>query len=67
MWVVWIIVGLVVVVGIPFTLWWWKTADQWADAEEKRFKPLREERERVVVQSDRELPGDKQSDPETKR
>ncbi len=54
MWVVWIIVGLVVVVGIPFTLWWWRTADQWADAEEKRFKPLREEREKVVIKGGRD-------------
>lgn len=54
MWVVWIIVGLVVAVGIPFTLWWWKTADQWADAEQKRFKRGGDGREKVVVKDGRD-------------
>ncbi|MFZ4574420.1 MAG: hypothetical protein ACOYN0_08485 [Phycisphaerales bacterium] len=45
----WIIIGLVVVIGIPFTLWWWKVADKWADAEHRRFKQKTDGRERVVV------------------
>ncbi len=33
----------VVVLGIPFTIWWWKVADQWFDAERKRFGRKEEE------------------------
>jgi len=29
---------LVLVVGVPFLLLWWKIADSWADSEHKRFK-----------------------------
>jgi len=28
---------LVVVIGVPFILWWWKIADRWADEEARRF------------------------------
>lgn len=52
----WGIGGLVVVVGIPFTLWWWKVADKWADAEHKRFKVHEDRRERVVVRQPEETP-----------
>jgi cytoskeletal protein RodZ len=45
----WIVGGLVAVIGIPFTLWWWKIADKWADAEKRRFKPKADTRERIVV------------------
>ncbi len=45
----WSIMVLVVLVGIPFTLWWWKQADKWADAEHRRFKVKDDDRERVVV------------------
>jgi hypothetical protein len=34
-----VIMVLVVVLGVPFTLWWWKIADRWASDEHKRFKP----------------------------
>lgn len=35
-----VILGLIVIVGaVPATLWWWKIADRWADAEHKRFAP----------------------------
>lgn len=47
----WILMALVVLAGIPFTLWWWKLADRWADAEHKRFKPKPDLRERIVVKS----------------
>jgi type VI protein secretion system component VasK len=40
-------------VGIPFTLWWWKMADKWADEEKRRFKAKTDERERVVIKSDK--------------
>lgn len=32
-----IIMALIVMIGVPVTLWWWKQADKWADAEHKRF------------------------------
>lgn len=35
--------------GVPFTLWWWRLADKWADAEHKRFKVKVDSRERIVV------------------
>lgn len=38
----WILAGITVVtmlVGIPFLLWWWRLADQWVDAEQRRFGP----------------------------
>ena len=40
-------------VGIPFCLWWWRMADKWADEEKRRFKAKADERERVVVKSDK--------------
>lgn len=33
-----IVAALVLIVGIPFTLIWWRIADNWADEEHKRFK-----------------------------
>ncbi len=46
----WIITALIAVLGVPFTLWWWKVGDQWADAEHKRFKPKETEPvDKVVV------------------
>lgn len=46
-----IVLVLIFVIGIPFTLWWWKMADRWADAEHKRFKPKDGDKpvERVVI------------------
>lgn len=48
-----IVLVLIFLVGIPFTLWWWKMADRWADAEHKRFKPKGPGQpvERVVLKS----------------
>lgn len=47
---------LVVIIGIlviapPFTLWWWKQADKWADSEHKRFgqRGQTDDRARVVM------------------
>ncbi len=48
-----IVAGLVIFIGVPFTLWWWRLADKWADAEHKRFKVKVDPRERIVVK----LPG----------
>lgn len=58
MWALWIVVALILLLGVPFTLWWWRKADQWADAEHRRFKPRPDTRERVVVASEnRTSPG----------
>lgn len=48
---VWVIMALIIIIGIPFTLWWWKVADQWADSEHKRFKPKTDDRERVTIKN----------------
>lgn len=52
----WTLIVLVLVLGIPFTLWWWKQADKWYDAEHKRFKAKEDTRERVVVKGDEQGP-----------
>ena len=44
-----VVMVLVVVLGVPFTLWWWRQADKWADHEHKRFKTKPDSRERTVV------------------
>jgi hypothetical protein len=49
---VWTLIIAVLVLGTPFTLWWWKQADKWYDAEHKRFKEKPDDRERVVVKQD---------------
>lgn len=43
---------LALVGGTAFTLWWWKIADRWADAEHKRFKVKEDPRPKVVVRSE---------------
>ena len=35
----WICIALCVVLGVPFTLLWWRDMDKWADAEHRKFKP----------------------------
>jgi hypothetical protein len=47
--IMWVVMVLVVVLGVPFTLWWWKQADKWADSEHKRFKVKTDDREKIVV------------------
>lgn len=37
--VMWICIALCIVLGVPFTLLWWRDMDKWADAEHKKFKP----------------------------
>jgi hypothetical protein len=34
-----IVLALVAPVGVAFVLIWWKSADKWAGAEHRRFKP----------------------------
>jgi hypothetical protein len=48
---IWIILIVIAVLGPAFTFWWWKLADQWADAEHRRFKPKAPDPEetRVIV------------------
>jgi hypothetical protein len=37
--VMWICIALCIVLGVPFTLLWWRDMDKWADAEDRKFKP----------------------------
>lgn len=60
-----IICVLVFVIGIPFTLWWWKQADKWADAEHRRFEVKSDPRERIVVAASPDVHSTKQSKPAT--
>ena len=47
------VLALVVPVGGAFVLLWWKQADNWADAEHKRFKTHdKPDAPRVVVKSE---------------
>lgn len=48
---IWITTGLVVVLGIPFLLWWWRDADRWLKAEHRRFTPKFDPREKIVVKN----------------
>lgn len=47
-------IAFFLVTGTVFTLYWWKVADKWADAEHKRFRVKEDTRERVVVRPDDE-------------
>ena len=48
----WVVIGLILTLGVPFTLWWWKEADKWADKEHRRFRTKKEEpQERIVVRN----------------
>ncbi len=51
-----VIVALILLLGVPFTLWWWKLADKWADAEHRRFRDKKDDRERVVVDEKPDTP-----------
>jgi hypothetical protein len=33
MWPMIVVMALIVVIGVPVTLWWWKQADKWAGQE----------------------------------
>lgn len=45
----WIVMILVVALGVPFTLFWWKQADKWADSEHRRLKDKPDTRDKVVI------------------
>lgn len=45
----------IVLIGTPFTYYWFRWSDRWADAEKKRFKHNGEKKNaprRVVIKSD---------------
>lgn len=49
---------LVVVLGVPFTLWWWKLADSWLPSHHRRFAPPpADTREKIVVRLPSDAPG----------
>jgi hypothetical protein len=53
-----VIMALCVLLGVPFTLWWWREADKWADTEHKRFKAKEDAslKDAVVVKWDKQEP-----------
>lgn len=65
----WILAGITAVtllVGIPFLLWWWRMADQWVDAEQRRFGPrerVADGATRIVVRTRPEVPGRSPNEP----
>ncbi|MFO0830601.1 MAG: hypothetical protein U0637_02035 [Phycisphaerales bacterium] len=56
--VAYVIMALCVLLGVPFTLWWWREADKWADAEHKRFKTKEDEsmKHAIVVKWEKSAP-----------
>jgi hypothetical protein len=52
--VMWVCLGLGVVLGVPFTLLWWRDMDKWANAEDRKFKPKASNKpvNKVVVKFD---------------
>ena len=51
-----IVLASVIPVGVIFVLVWWRQADQWADAERKRFKSKDKPQILQVVVRDEEAP-----------
>lgn len=47
-----VVIVLALVGGTIFTLWWWKQADKWADAEHKRFTVKVDTRPKIVVRGE---------------
>ena len=54
---VWWLVIIVGVLGVPFTLWWWWIADSWVDPKLQRFNhgPRKRNTENQVVVSTKDL------------
>jgi hypothetical protein len=55
--VMWVSVALSAVIGVPFTLWYWKRIDQGARPGERRFKDKVDDRERVIIDTSKECEG----------
>lgn len=56
------VILIVLVGGVVFTLWWWKLADRWANAEHRRFRrqglrPGGEPRKVIIRSTDKPPPG----------
>lgn len=64
-----VIMALCVLLGVPFTLWWWREADKWADAEHRRFKPKEDDslKDAIVVKWEKEPAQSEQGAPEDTR
>jgi len=52
--VMWVSVVLSAVIGVPFTLWYWKRIDQGAKPGERRFKEKVDDRERVTIDTSKD-------------
>lgn len=44
-----IVMVLIVALGVPFTLWWWKQADKDEAPMHRRFQEPPDQRERIVL------------------
>lgn len=54
--VMWVSVALSAIVGVPFTLWYWKRIDKGAPPNERRFKDKADERVRVPIDTSSDQP-----------
>lgn len=50
--------AVVLVLGVPFVLVWWRLADNWADDEHKRFKDTQDEGPEPTVVRRSDVEGD---------
>ncbi len=50
--------AVVLVLGVPFVLVWWRLADNWADNEHKRCTDTRDEGPEPTVVRRRDVEGD---------
>lgn len=60
--VMWVSVALSAIVGVPFTLWYWKRIDKGAKPNERRFREKADDRERVPVDTSAEGSSDPASE-----
>lgn len=47
--VMWVSVALSAVIGVPFTLWYWKRIDKGAPPQDRRFREKVDDRVRVQI------------------
>lgn len=59
LWPTLISMAAVIVLGVPFTYYWFRWSDRWADSEKKRFKETNADGESLNVRVIRTEPADK--------
>lgn len=48
--VMWVSIALSAIIGVPFTIWYWKRIDKDAPLADRRFKEKVDQRERVTIE-----------------